>query len=987
MPGKQNAPQRQAARGSRTSANSSQAQGAQGWKQLNSPTGVSVATRSGGKGASATSKSGKKTAKASTPRPRRSQKPPSNQPPRPPTRDTAIINWILGWPRHIKQAFSAGLLLFFTVLLAVGLLIRAQSHNALAALGDAFDGLFGWGAYLLVIGLAAFALAHLAEAATRKSFIRLGLVIQLIILGCLLVLESRLLLGNDTGQLFGALLAGPISGLPPDAQEIGVVGAIVIVLLLIFHISFSQVIGVLRWCFRILRALAHALSGRLAAAIQRARARAAARKAAALAAAQAAEEEEDAGPEASGGSISRSFPRLPRRAGSGSLLVDDEGEDAEGNPAQPAPGARTSGAFAVPGRRSGQQATGTQPALPGKAGQVGDPALDDLPQLPPLPMKADALAKPPVRGSSGPLPAVGVTPTLAYELPSITLLNGVIEQRQLRQEDLIEELASRVERTLRSFQVDAEVRRSDISIGPTVIRIGIRPVEKIKRDYRGHVVVDDEGKPVTARTRVSRIMALQNDLALDLEAKSIRMEAPVPGRPYVGVEIPNKHSRLVTLREILASKEYEESRRKSKLTIALGRDVAGRARVSDLARCPHVLIAGATGAGKSVCINSIIACLLMQATPDDVRLVMIDPKMVELTGFNGIPHLLTPVVTEIDKVVGTLKSGVIEMERRYRLFSKLGVRNLEAYRKLRAQRPELEALPNIVIIIDELADLMMSAPEEIENLICRLAQLARATGIHLVVATQRPSVDVITGLIKANIPTRISFVVSSVVDSRTILDMGGAERLLGRGDMLYLPVDAGKPERIQGTFLADDELERIVEHWRQAPRIPTSAEPSWEAIKDDSKPLSPEDDLLAQAEQIIGEASRPSISLLQRRLGVGYARAARLYDMVQARRVVATADHSGRPRDNGLPEENAPGITSSRAGAGATGGQSATMPHGVFKGQTGPGTGSNRSLPLPPTGAHRSGKAPMLPDGRNSGTLDAGEGNEDMDEEVEESEW
>ncbi len=339
---------------------------------------------------------------------------------------------------------------------------------------------------------------------------------------------------------------------------------------------------------------------------------------------------------------------------------------------------------------------------------------------------------------------------------------------------MIEELARKVERTLRSFRVDAEVRRSDISVGPTVIRIGIRPVEKIKKDYRGHVVLDDEGEPVVVRTRVSRIMALQNDLALDLEAKSIRMEAPVPGRPYVGVEIPNKHSRLVTLREILAGKDYEESRRKSKLTIALGRDVTGRARIGDLARFPHLLIAGTTGAGKSVCINSIIACMLMQATPDDVRFLMVDPKMVELTGFNGIPHLLAPVVTEVENVIGTLKRGIIEMERRYRLFSKLGVRNLDAYRKLRLQRPELENLPNIVIIIDELADLMMAAPEEVESLICRLAQLARATGIHLVVATQRPSVDVVTGLIKANFPTRISFMVSSNIDSRTILDMGGA---------------------------------------------------------------------------------------------------------------------------------------------------------------------------------------------------------------------
>src|SRR5207248_1439936 len=268
------------------------------------------------------------------------------------------------------------------------------------------------------------------------------------------------------------------------------------------------------------------------------------------------------------------------------------------------------------------------------------------------------------------------------------------------------------------------------------------------------------------------------------------------------------------------SKEYQAAKAKSKLAIAMGKDVAGAVRVGDLARMPHLLIAGATGAGKSVAINAMIASLLTQATPEDVRLLMVDPKMVELNMFNGIPHLLSPVVTEVEKVVGLLKIAIAEMEKRYRLFSQLGVRNLDGYRKLRAERiahgdTTLKNLPAIVIIIDELADLMMAAPEEVEGLICRLAQLARATGIHLVIATQRPSVDVITGLIKANIPTRISFMVSSAVDSRTIIDMGGAERLLGRGDMLYLPADAGKPERIQGSFLADEEAQALVEFWQQ----------------------------------------------------------------------------------------------------------------------------------------------------------------------------
>src|SRR5436853_6169437 len=345
-------------------------------------------------------------------------------------------------------------------------------------------------------------------------------------------------------------------------------------------------------------------------------------------------------------------------------------------------------------------------------------------------------------------------------------------------------------------------------------------------------------------------MALQNDLALVLEAKTIRMEAPVPGRPYIGVEIPNKNSRLVTLREVLESKEYQAAKVKSKLAIALGKDVAGAVRVADLARMPHLLIAGATGAGKSVCINTIIASILTQASPEDVRLLLVDPKMVELNMYSGIPHLLFPVVTEVERVVPLLRNAISEMEKRYRLFSQLGVRNLDGYRKLRAEKIvrgdfSLKNLPAIVVIIDELADLMMAAPEEVEGMICRLAQLARATGIHLVVATQRPSVDVITGLIKANIPTRISFMVSSAVDSRTIIDMGGAERLLGRGDMLYLPADAGRPERIQGAFLADEEAERLVNYWRlqieersnaagsgnATPATiptPTAVEPGWE---------------------------------------------------------------------------------------------------------------------------------------------------------------
>ena len=503
-----------------------------------------------------------------------------------------------------------------------------------------------------------------------------------------------------------------------------------------------------------------------------------------------------------------------------------------------------------------------------------------------------------------------------WVLPDTSILNSPDEVKHMMLGDDTSSLAKIIHDTLRSFRVDAEVRPEDISIGPTIIRFGIRPTGRpeMKQDAQGRYIPvrDASGNVVyETRTRVSRIMALQNDLALVLEAKSIRMEAPVPGRPYVGVEIPNKNSRLVTLREVLESKEYLAAKAKSKLAIALGKDVAGVVRVGDLARMPHLLIAGATGAGKSVCINTIIASILTQATPDDVRMLMVDPKMVELNMYNGIPHLLSPVVTEVEKVVPLLKNAITEMERRYRLFSQLGVRNLDGYRKLRNERASkgdssLKNLPAIVIIIDELADLMMAAPEEVEGMICRLAQLARATGIHLVVATQRPSVDVITGLIKANIPTRISFMVSSAVDSRTIIDMGGAERLLGRGDMLYLPADAGRPERIQCSFLADEEAERLVSYWREQAQRHAGGqnvveqppvEPGWEIQEHVSDDFELEDDLLEKAEEVVREYERASISLLQRRLRIGYSRAARLIDLLEERGIIGRSEAGGRSRE------------------------------------------------------------------------------------------
>jgi hypothetical protein len=961
-----------ASRGAEHGGASSQAKGAQGWKQLNSPSGEIVETKSRKKETPVRAKAAKPAAKVvKTPGRSAQTKKPADTPPKPTaTKDTAVINWVLGLPGHVKQMIFAGCLLVFTIVLAVSLVSRTQPHSTLGALGNRFYDLFGWGAYLLAIGLAAFAIGHLAESATRTAVIRWGLVVELVLLGCLLVLESRLLFGGDTGMLFGALLAEIVSGLPDMAlRHTAVLGAMLILFILIFRITWSQAIGALAWFFGGMSYLARSASGSISAAVeQRRQARAAS---SALPAYD--DDEQDYAPELDDAAFlpaapragRKAFPRLNRRAESAVVLDEYADVDSLALPAIGATGEESEPATLPKIKRATKQAM--LPGMAAAGAKVNSGAAEATqPQLPPLPMKPGRK----MGSASGPMPAVGTIAAPRYELPAITLLNGIVEQRQMRQEDVIEELATRVERTLRSFRVDAEVRRSDISVGPTVIRIGIRPVEKVKRDYRGHVVVDEEGEPVIVRTRVSRIMALQNDLALDLEAKTIRMEAPVPGRPYVGVEIPNKNSRLVTLRELLASKEYEESRRKSRLTIALGRDVAGRARVGDLARFPHLLIAGATGSGKSVCVNSIIACILMQATPEDVRFLMVDPKMVELTGFNGIPHLLAPVVTEVEKVVGVLKRGVIEMERRYRLFNKLGVRNLEAYRKLREQRPELEVLPNIIIIVDELADLMMAAPDEVENLICRLAQLARATGIHLVVATQRPSVDVITGLIKANIPTRISFMVSSAVDSRTIIDMGGAERLLGRGDMLYMPVDAGKPERIQGTFLADEELEGIVDHWRQTQPTAGPTQQSWEIDADDEDDEPEEDDLLNDAEAVVREAGKASASLLQNKLRVGYSRASRLIDQLEARGVIGPAMPGMRPRDV-LPEDSGPG-------ASVVGRQSVTML---------PGNTYITGAALSPSGPASSGHPSALPGRHDSGISHARELPEEVDEDVEELEW
>jgi S-DNA-T family DNA segregation ATPase FtsK/SpoIIIE len=456
-----------------------------------------------------------------------------------------------------------------------------------------------------------------------------------------------------------------------------------------------------------------------------------------------------------------------------------------------------------------------------------------------------------------------------YKMPSLNLLEW--QQKSAHQEkENINENARKLAATLESFGV--KVRVTEVSRGPAVTRYEIQPEVGVK---------------------VSKIVNLTDDLALALAAKDIRMEAPIPGKAAIGIEVPNPEVSMVALRDVLESPQYQRSQ--AKMSIGLGRDISGDPIIADLSKMPHLLVAGATGAGKSVCINSMIISLLYKAKPDEVKLMMIDPKMVELNVYNGIPHLLAPVVTDARKAAVALKKVVKEMEKRYELFAKQGARDMERYNQLAEEDEQIERLPYIVVIVDELADLMMVAPADVEDAICRLAQMARAAGIHLIIATQRPSVDVITGLIKANIPSRIAFAVSSSADSRTILDMGGAEKLLGRGDMLYMPVGASKPQRVQGTFVSDQEVEAVVQFVKnqqepeyQEELIPTSQ---------DEGQASPEvsDELYPQAVQLVIEAQTASVSLIQRRLRVGYTRAARLIDMMEANQIIGPYEGS-KPR-------------------------------------------------------------------------------------------
>ena len=513
---------------------------------------------------------------------------------------------------------------------------------------------------------------------------------------------------------------------------------------------------------------------------------------------------------------------------------------------------------------------------------------------------------PPEARNPGSAPATPLQPRVIGGVPEWRLppLEAILDEG--REQELSEaEIRAKVrviEETLQHFGVPARV--VEVNQGPTVTQFGVEPGFIERRDA--------EGKLRRFKIKVNKIQSLANDLALALAATSIRIEAPVPGRPMVGIEIPNAQMATVSLRSVMESEAFR--RLESRLRLALGLDVSGQAVVADLATMPHLLIAGATGSGKSVCLNAIIACLLCGNTPDELRMIMIDPKRVELTNYNGVPHLLTPVIVEIERVVGTLKWVTREMDRRYDLFSKAGVRNIEGYNAAAAVKND-RPLPVLVVLIDELADLMMVAPDDVERSVCRIAQMARATGIHLVMATQRPSVDVVTGLIKANFPARISFAVSTQIDSRVILDAPGAEQLLGRGDMLYMPPDASNLVRLQGCFVSDGELERLVNYWRGlgvAPEpyaalppngTPLVQQPLWEEIAQAEREEAGGDALLGEAIALVRAQQRASVSLLQRKLRVGYARAARIMDLLEERGIVGPAEGPSHSREVLAPDE------------------------------------------------------------------------------------
>lgn len=473
-----------------------------------------------------------------------------------------------------------------------------------------------------------------------------------------------------------------------------------------------------------------------------------------------------------------------------------------------------------------------------------------------------------------------------YEYPPIELLSKPDKKKLKGGAKALTDTATKLQKTLYSFGVSAKVE--NVSVGPAITRYELKPAEGV---------------------RVSKIANLADDIALNLAAETIRIEAPIPGKQAVGIEVPNKEKEAVHLREVLESEDFQNN--KSKLTVALGKDVAGNIQLADIAKMPHVLIAGSTGSGKSVCINTIISSIIYNAKPSEVKMVMVDPKVVELSVYNGIPHLLIPVVTDPKKAAGALAWAVQEMDNRYNLFAAKGVRDIKGYNKAIEKEEGQGTLPQIVIIVDELADLMMVAAKDVEEAICRLAQKARAAGMHLVIATQRPSVDVITGLIKANVPSRIAFAVSSQVDSRTILDSVGAEKLLGKGDMLFFPTGFPKPVRVQGAFVSDEEVEKIVGFVKKngtanySEDILETIENSNKTEKELAQEQAEDDEtdpFLMDAIEAVIEQGTASTSFIQRRFKVGYARAGRIIDQMEERGIISGYQGS-KPREVLMPKE------------------------------------------------------------------------------------
>ncbi|MGQ9889730.1 MAG: DNA translocase FtsK, partial [Aggregatilineales bacterium] len=579
-------------------------------------------------------------------------------------------------------------------------------------------------------------------------------------------------------------------------------------------------------------------------------------------------------------------------------------------------------AAGAPGSSLGKPAAPAQPAAPAAPRPTPAATPEGAAAIAAAAAPVSPFRKPEEPPDAPVVAALSAAPTggharKTWKLPDYrTLLNSGSES-DFDRETLLQR-ARTIEETLQSFGAPGRV--VEVNTGPVITQFGVEP------DY----LVGRNGKK--SRVKVGAIAQLDKDLQLALGAKSIRIEAPVPGKGYVGIEVPNDQASLVSLRDVMDSDEFKRIRAKSPLAIALGQSVDGAPVAADLASMPHLLIAGTTGSGKSVCVNAIIGCLILNNPPDRVKFIMVDPKRVELTGYNGIPHLVAPVVVELERIVGVLKWVTREMDERYKRFSSAGARNIEDYNN--HLQPDQEPMPYIVVIIDELADLMMLAPDETERVITRIAALARATGIHLVIATQRPSVDVVTGLIKANFPARIAFAVAGGVDSRVILDQPGAERLLGRGDMLYMSGNSPAPVRLQGVFLSDAEIANITRYWKMftadadqprpitaligddslaetardlMPRSPLSQRAFWERDRDNETDEGEDaddglgdngvDELYEEAVELVRRLNKASVSLLQRRLRIGYTRAARLIDMMEEEGIVGPAQEGAKPRE------------------------------------------------------------------------------------------